>query len=132
MGEYQKFHIATEMEVEQRDDGPQDETGNSRLDLPKVAPSTDSDPGMDTDESIEMKDVASLRCVCNATFPRAGDSDKPFNSDDDIVIAIMGVTGSGKSTFISLLAEQSVQVGHSLTSCMVPRRRSTMTDRDPR
>jgi hypothetical protein len=30
----------------------------------------------------------------------------------------MGVTGSGKSTFISLLADQSVEVGHSLTSCM--------------
>jgi ABC-type transport system involved in cytochrome bd biosynthesis fused ATPase/permease subunit len=126
MGEYQKFHTASEMEVEQRDNG-QDETGNSRLDLPAAARSTDSDPGMDTDESIEMKDVASLRYVCNATFPRAGDADKPFNSDDDIVIAIMGVTGSGKSTFISLLAEQSVQVGHSLTSCMVPHKTSTMT-----
>ncbi|KAK4133945.1 P-loop containing nucleoside triphosphate hydrolase protein [Trichocladium antarcticum] len=38
-------------------------------------------------------------------------------SDDDIVIAVMGVTGSGKSTFISLLAAQSVRVGHSLASC---------------
>ena len=32
----------------------------------------------------------------------------------------MGVTGSGKSTFISLLAEQSVQIGHSLNSCLMP------------
>jgi myosin heavy subunit len=29
----------------------------------------------------------------------------------------MGVTGSGKSTFISLLAQEEVRVGHSLESC---------------
>ncbi|KAH7351273.1 P-loop containing nucleoside triphosphate hydrolase protein [Rhexocercosporidium sp. MPI-PUGE-AT-0058] len=34
-----------------------------------------------------------------------------------MIIAVMGVTGSGKSTFISKLAHQSVEVGHSLTSC---------------
>jgi hypothetical protein len=32
----------------------------------------------------------------------------------------MGVTGSGKSTFISLLADQSVTVGHGLESCTQP------------
>ncbi|KAH8800296.1 P-loop containing nucleoside triphosphate hydrolase protein [Xylogone sp. PMI_703] len=38
-------------------------------------------------------------------------------SSEDLVIAVMGVTGSGKSTFISLLADQVVKVGHSLMSC---------------
>ena len=36
---------------------------------------------------------------------------------DDVVIALMGITGSGKSTFISLLSEDFVQIGHELTSC---------------
>ncbi|KAG9251956.1 P-loop containing nucleoside triphosphate hydrolase protein [Emericellopsis atlantica] len=39
--------------------------------------------------------------------------------ENDLVIAIMGVTGSGKSTFISLLADQSLEIGHSLNSCTV-------------
>jgi type IV secretory pathway VirB4 component len=30
----------------------------------------------------------------------------------------MGVTGSGKSTFISKLADQAVTIGHGLESCM--------------
>ncbi|KLJ10214.1 hypothetical protein EMPG_14385 [Blastomyces silverae] len=36
----------------------------------------------------------------------------------DLVILIMGLTGSGKSTFISLLTDgQSVPIGHSLKGC---------------
>lgn len=34
----------------------------------------------------------------------------------DVVIAVMGITGSGKSTFISKLADQEVPVGHGLKS----------------
>jgi polynucleotide 5'-kinase involved in rRNA processing len=37
--------------------------------------------------------------------------------NDDIVIAVMGPTGSGKSKFVSWLTGQSVQVGHELKSC---------------
>ena len=33
------------------------------------------------------------------------------------VIAVMGPTGSGKSTLISRLASQSVRIGHNLVSC---------------
>lgn len=36
------------------------------------------------------------------------------------MIAIMGVTGSGKSTFISLLTDGSAPVGHSLEACKSP------------
>lgn len=36
---------------------------------------------------------------------------------DDVVIAVMGVTGAGKSTFISLFADDA-QIGHGLQSCM--------------
>nr|RBQ99978.1 hypothetical protein FVER53263_08695 [Fusarium verticillioides] len=35
----------------------------------------------------------------------------------DILIAIMGMTGSGKSTFISLCTGQDVPVGHDLQAC---------------
>lgn len=36
--------------------------------------------------------------------------------DDTVVIAVMGVTGSGKSSLISLLADQPVGIGHNLQS----------------
>lgn len=38
-------------------------------------------------------------------------------SKNDVLIALMGITGSGKSTFISLLSEDFVQIGHELSSC---------------
>ena len=38
-------------------------------------------------------------------------------SKNDIIIAIMGVTGAGKSTFISLLSDQEIEIGHGLQSC---------------
>ncbi|CAF3488594.1 unnamed protein product [Fusarium graminearum] len=37
-------------------------------------------------------------------------------SPDDIVIAVMGVTGAGKSTFIHYVTGQQVGIGHGLTS----------------
>ena len=40
-----------------------------------------------------------------------------MNRDNDIVIAVMGVTGSGKSSFISSLTNGKAAVGHSLESC---------------
>lgn len=39
-------------------------------------------------------------------------------SPNDIIIVIMGVTGSGKSTFVKLATgDEDVQVGHDLESC---------------
>jgi ABC-type uncharacterized transport system ATPase component len=40
-----------------------------------------------------------------------------LRSPNDRFIAVMGVTGAGKSTFISRCAGQDVTVGHDLTSC---------------
>ncbi|KAI1271868.1 hypothetical protein F5Y07DRAFT_381607 [Xylaria sp. FL0933] len=37
--------------------------------------------------------------------------------DNDIVIAIMGMTGSGKSSLISLCIDQEIAIGHDLESC---------------
>ena len=42
----------------------------------------------------------------------------PLKRPPDLkVIAVMGPTGSGKSTLISKLAGQNVMVGHNLSSC---------------
>lgn len=51
------------------------------------------------------------------TTPNAGTKIPTNLTQDDIVIALMGITGSGKSTFISLLADDFVRVGHELSSC---------------
>ncbi|KAF2745783.1 hypothetical protein M011DRAFT_446330 [Sporormia fimetaria CBS 119925] len=41
----------------------------------------------------------------------------PDIKPDDIVIAVMGVTGSGKTTFVSHFADRHVEIGHGLESC---------------
>ncbi|ORX97295.1 P-loop containing nucleoside triphosphate hydrolase protein [Clohesyomyces aquaticus] len=38
-------------------------------------------------------------------------------TNGELAILVMGVTGSGKSTFISRLTEENVEIGHSLESC---------------
>ncbi len=43
------------------------------------------------------------------------DGAKPQASD--MFIAVMGVTGVGKSTFISHLAERAVKIGHDMEAC---------------
>ena len=35
----------------------------------------------------------------------------------DVVIAVMGMTGAGKSTFISHLTNENVGIGHGLEAC---------------
>lgn len=35
----------------------------------------------------------------------------------DVYISVMGVTGSGKSTFISRLCGRGPKIGHELESC---------------
>lgn len=44
----------------------------------------------------------------------AGGSNVP---SDAIFIAVMGVTGAGKSTFVSQCTGKAVDVGHDLLSC---------------
>lgn len=38
-------------------------------------------------------------------------------SPDDRLIAVMGVTGVGKSSFVQLFTEEPIGVGHDLESC---------------
>ncbi|KAJ6129477.1 P-loop containing nucleoside triphosphate hydrolase protein [Penicillium capsulatum] len=44
---------------------------------------------------------------------RGGRTPRP----NDVFIAVMGVTGSGKSSFISLCLEKVVKIGHDLNAC---------------
>ncbi|KAI0886793.1 P-loop containing nucleoside triphosphate hydrolase protein [Annulohypoxylon maeteangense] len=39
------------------------------------------------------------------------------SSNNDVFIAVMGVTGAGKSTFISHCTENQVEIGHDLQAC---------------
>jgi dephospho-CoA kinase len=40
-----------------------------------------------------------------------------YSSSSDILIAVMGMTGVGKSTFINYFADQKAEVGDYLESC---------------
>jgi predicted GTPase len=44
------------------------------------------------------------------------EADLTCSREDLLAVLLLGLTGSGKSTFISLLVEQNVVVGHRLTS----------------
>lgn len=50
-----------------------------------------------------------------AKMPRRSTASTP-DKPDDILIAVMGITGSGKSTFISHCTEDVVPVGNHLQS----------------
>ncbi|KAI1778597.1 hypothetical protein F4818DRAFT_305348 [Hypoxylon cercidicola] len=39
------------------------------------------------------------------------------NSSGDVIIALMGMTGAGKSSLISLCSEKKPVIGHDLNSC---------------
>ena len=43
--------------------------------------------------------------------------DTDLYSPSDIFIALMGLTGSGKSSFISLCCQKPAKIGHDLRAC---------------
>ncbi|KAF7672481.1 hypothetical protein GT037_009512 [Alternaria burnsii] len=43
----------------------------------------------------------------------------PDLKPDDIIIAVMGITGCGKTTFVNLFSDRKLEVGHGLDSCTV-------------
>jgi hypothetical protein len=52
-----------------------------------------------------------------ADQPKEQRVDDP-SKNEEVVIIVMGVTGAGKSSFISLLTDQAVGIGHDLESRM--------------
>jgi predicted GTPase len=52
---------------------------------------------------------------------------KTQTTNNELAILVMGVTGSGKSTFISRLTDDEVGIGHSLESCTVAPARLEVT-----
>ena len=44
----------------------------------------------------------------------------PSSPDDEVLIAVFGMTGTGKTTFIEKVSGQKLQVGHNLRSCWSP------------
>ncbi len=65
----------------------------------------------------------------NTAPDNAGTLDAKFRNgrearENDVFIAVMGVTGAGKSSFISLLADDhDVEVGDTLRGCTLPSQR---------
>jgi len=51
--------------------------------------------------------------------------DKEIDSRREIFIALMGITGSGKSTFIQHCTSVAVEIGHGLQSCKIQLTRLT-------
>ncbi|RYN50589.1 hypothetical protein AA0118_g10820 [Alternaria tenuissima] len=43
----------------------------------------------------------------------------PDLKPDDIIIAVMGITGCGKTTFVNLFSDRKLEVGHGLDSCTI-------------
>ncbi|KAL2880203.1 hypothetical protein SGCOL_004590 [Colletotrichum sp. CLE4] len=73
-----------------------------------------SKPGSD-DEGDTVQTVASDEELEAETPEEHGDTDLPRPTD--IFIACMGVTGSGKSSFVSMCCGKQVKIGHDLNSC---------------
>ncbi|KAE9365819.1 P-loop containing nucleoside triphosphate hydrolase protein [Stipitochalara longipes BDJ] len=46
-----------------------------------------------------------------------GGSDSSSSSNDEILIAVFGMTGTGKTTFIEKVSGQRLNIGHNLHSC---------------
>ena len=62
---------------------------------------------------------ASVQVVSQADLGTSGDTMSSSHDDNevDVVIAVMGMTGSGKSSFIQRVSQkQSTAVGHGLES----------------
>lgn len=62
-----------------------------------------------------MVELPGMRCsIARAIFSRVSNlTDRP----SDVFIAVMGVTGSGKSSFVSMCSGKRVKIGHSLEAC---------------
>lgn len=87
--------------------------------IPTSQPLSVSEPQAEPKISPERKDspVGRPGEVGNSLSQEHGPS--PDMGPDDIVIAVMGVTGVGKTSFIQELTPEKLKIGESLSSCTV-------------
>ncbi|EHK42553.1 hypothetical protein TRIATDRAFT_137421 [Trichoderma atroviride IMI 206040] len=67
--------------------------------------------------TAETEDAADCSAEPMASISKEQLRDGIEFSEDAVVVALMGGTGAGKSTFISLLTGEDVGIGHNLQSC---------------
>jgi ABC-type lipoprotein export system ATPase subunit len=70
------------------------------------------------DQALDTRRVEELVAISYApswNHPRVAAN---TSSSTSIVIGVMGLTGSGKSTLISMLTGQDAPIGHTLEACM--------------
>ena len=81
---------------------------------PAVAPRAEAKNNVDliADAAAKLKityvRASSQQEMCSANTPRR---------DEDVIIAVMGLTGVGKSSFIKQLSDDQILIGHDLNSC---------------
>ncbi|MCJ1429209.1 hypothetical protein MMC29_007122, partial [Sticta canariensis] len=76
-------------------------------------------PNRDETSSLSETGKSTKKSIKNSSSPklRKGSKTTATSSSNDIVIAVFGLTGSGKSNFISKLTGKDVKIGHGLQSC---------------
>lgn len=85
----------------------------------KVLNRPSTTPSRDETSSLSETGNSTKKSIKNSSSPklRKGSRIPATSSPNDIVIAVFGLTGSGKSNFISKLTGKDVEIGHGLQSC---------------
>ncbi|KAF7357261.1 GTP-binding protein A [Mycena sanguinolenta] len=110
----QNSDVSEEDGVWRQSDGADEDDPNSEDDAPDEEGFTDEDDdnyehdAPDEEDSTDEGDASSKDGTSKTD--RAAE-------DDEVTIAVMGMTGTGKTTFINLLSGAKLHVGHKLTSC---------------
>ena len=110
---------ATFIESEEmlKDAPPQQESSSEKTaDLETSDPCTS--PSQSPNSSKLESSMATKSSTKDSPKPKHNREPRPVISKSrDIVIAVFGLTGTGKSSFISKLTGKEVKIGHSLQSC---------------
>lgn len=97
-----------------QEQGDRDIVANSKvLNRPPTTPNRDETSSLSETGKSTKKGVKNS----SSPKPRKGSKSATTSSSNDIVIAVFGLTGSGKSNFISKLTGKDVEIGHGLQSC---------------
>lgn len=114
------LEVASDSEEKKTTDPSADQSHQPTTDLKSIvqSPNTgDDDPG--EAQATDMDDDQNLASQTQATDPPVAKTDATGSRTEikHVYIAVMGVTGSGKSSLISLCTGKYVKIGHDLNSC---------------